>query len=334
MRNFFLCILIFFGSGGFHNALSYSDDLPKKPEELKLALETTSDDQVKLEIYWRLYKALKSTDKKAALENLDALEALAEELGEHEYSGKAHHGKALFHKRDGEYGKAISEYLVAIDHYTLSGSYTPLANDLNNIGVIFLDVEDYSYAIEFFQRAQEHYLETDNKFSAMITHMNLGTCFLERNRPDHSKAMEHFRKALDLNQANEKKQTYYFYKINNQLGSLLYRKGEFRKAIEHYRTSQRYVSTLNDSAEKEMILLMNMGEGRLTGSLKRLRPCCKKLLIRVNQQRSLVGKWWNATTSWESLNKGRTNTWKLSLFSSVALPLQIKAWLTHPCKRR
>ena len=166
----------------------YSEDLPADASQLEDMLSQTTDQHLRLEVYWKLYKVYKKQDTDKSIYYLDLLETESENIEEHNYLGKVKREKGLQFKKEGNYDRAIDNYLKAIEYHTYNNYNDGIAANLNSIGNIFMKVGDFEYAIEFFLKVAKYDSLDDDITHKIITNFNLATCYVFKGVPDYRQA--------------------------------------------------------------------------------------------------------------------------------------------------
>ena len=101
---------------------------------LEAITKSDSENIIKLQAYWHLYKLHKSTNHSKALNYLDSQLYLAKQDKNNKYEGLAYHGKGLMYQRIGQYVNAINSYLYAVDIFEANDNAIRMADDLLNTG--------------------------------------------------------------------------------------------------------------------------------------------------------------------------------------------------------
>lgn len=108
-----------------------------------------------------------------------------------------------------------------------------VAKVMNNLGVVYNELGEFSNALDHLQRALEIRLAVhgeENNLTA-TTYQNLGNTYLDSGDPN--KALEYFQKALEINQKVLDPDDPAFAVSYNDLGNVFYSLGDYSKALEY-----------------------------------------------------------------------------------------------------
>lgn len=108
-----------------------------------------------------------------------------------------------------------------------------VAKVMNNLGVVYNELGEFSKALDHLQRALEIRVAVhgeENNLTA-TTYQNLGNTYLDSGDPN--KALEYFQKALDINQKVLESDDPALAVSYNDLGNVFYSLGDYGKALEY-----------------------------------------------------------------------------------------------------
>ncbi|MEO9485176.1 MAG: tetratricopeptide repeat protein [Ekhidna sp.] len=142
----------------------------------------------------------------------------------------------------GEYGKAIIYYLEAI-RYAEESSYDNVSRDLislhKNCGVIFRKFKSYTLAEEYYNKAFEHALETENEQEKQSINYNISGLLMDQER--FNEAVVILTNLISKTSIDSRN----YWKYNNRLGLALYEFGDYESAIEAHNNSLAFTSLSN-----------------------------------------------------------------------------------------
>lgn len=106
-----------------------------------------------------------------------------------------------------------------------------VAKVMNNLGVVYNDLGEFSNALDYLQRALEIRLAVHGEENSLTatTYQNLGNTYLDSGDPN--KALEYFQKALDINQKVLDSDDPALAVSYNDLGNAFYSLGDYGKAL-------------------------------------------------------------------------------------------------------
>lgn len=95
------------------------------------------------------------------------------------------------HRRRGSYGKAIREYLRAINSSVYYQDSLLQARALNNIGLTYMQMGDYAQSLDYLQQAYEQNLLLGRKRHASMQLLNRSIVLLKMNRYEEASTWMH-----------------------------------------------------------------------------------------------------------------------------------------------
>ncbi len=240
-----------------------STTVPHTVDSLKSLLSNENDVQHLTKIYWSLYRSSKSKDIGKATFYLDKMLDIAGNSGDKKAMGMAYLGKGTINKLQGNYSAAIDAFLEAIDLFSAVDEHQQIADGLNNIAVIFMDIDNYEYAIRFLRKARNIYVQLEDSPYQMLADINLGRCYYSKSKPDYKLSERYYREALDLNHRYGRRQNHYFNRIYNQLGLLHFEKGNYCEAERNYKRSLAFAQDMESPEESMFIAYTNISEAMM-----------------------------------------------------------------------
>ncbi|MEM6698125.1 MAG: CHAT domain-containing tetratricopeptide repeat protein, partial [Bacteroidota bacterium] len=127
-----------------------------------------------------------------------------------------------------EASKTLSKQLIA--NYEISQELDDLTTAYTNLGACYQSENNYTKAIEYFERA---IAIEDNELSKAIEYRNLGLAYEEMGNLDT--ALYYFQLALEVVIEQEVEEKIARYHI--QMGDLFFKKNDYQQAIYHYEAS-------------------------------------------------------------------------------------------------
>lgn len=222
-----------------HDILS---ELDKLNEEIQLIQVTNSKeaihmciaylDKAKKEhsiehiIYANYLMAYNLTNKGSYTEAIryydDCLEALDDSSNEMYF--KVHNGLGMIYKQMGEYKKALSSYYIALNGNVPS----QLAAILNNISIVYRDLDQLDKAIEYSNKAFEQTINKDNIVNSLTILTNIGKYkILQKN---YVEAEEILFKSKQI--AQEHQLTNQVINCDFKIASLYYEQEKYAESLE------------------------------------------------------------------------------------------------------
>ncbi|GAA0193507.1 hypothetical protein GCM10009122_56450 [Fulvivirga kasyanovii] len=219
------------------------EELPEESHALEALLADDISNELRLEVYHKLYKLNRSGNEELAELYISKQLELAKAMENKIYEGKAYHAKGLLHKSTGKYISALNSYLHAINIFEGTDN-ARMADDMNNIGNIFLETKGYDDAIPYFEKAANIYKSINDLPYLLSTYTHLAIC--HSNLEDFTRAAEYLNKALELQQQVDNTNLKSFAHIFNELGNSSYNSNDYDDAIKYYKKALSYAETLND----------------------------------------------------------------------------------------
>ena len=144
-----------------------------------------------------------------------------------------------------DFEQALNFYRVSLDFQRETGTKKDIADDLKNIGEIYLTQKTGSTALDYFFEAQKIYENLQNKTALFETAMSRGLSYLYMN--EHEKALESLCDAL--NKANEIGSRSFMARANKSMAEVYEAYGFFDESVRYYK---QYVA-LKDTLFSEEI---------------------------------------------------------------------------------
>jgi len=222
-----------------------------------------SEDVVKLQIYWKLYKGYRDADVSLSLDYLGELHKLAKEVGNNTFQGLAHYGKGMVYKNMGKYNLSIGEYLKAIDIFSNAKDWARAADTYNAIGTTFMRIGGYKHAITYFEKAIGYYKLSDGYHYVINSTINLAMCHAKSS--NSSKSYELFENSIkyqidfDPNNFGKLKLIY------TKMGVAAFRASDYLKSVESYEAALNYAD-LEGNGQKDVLYNLAETYMRLGGS--------------------------------------------------------------------
>lgn len=142
-------------------------------------------------------------------------------------------------QRTGNYRAAIGFLLKALD---LANSGSPSESILNNIGTVYLSLEEYSKGEEYLRRAHELCLKQNDSVALPTILNNLSTVFIARKETDS--ATKYLEQSLAL--ARKAGNLLASCLVYNVYGDMYFSSGDDEQAIGSYGEAMRIAEQIND----------------------------------------------------------------------------------------
>ncbi len=229
------------------------DEIVKQLEEKRKELET----ELKDEKYGdtkeskEALKALQNRDYKKAQEFFDSILKKQEKVKE---KARTAYNLGNSYYVDWKYKKALNAYLEACELVPGNALY------LNNTGIIYDILADYSKAIYYYQKALDVDLKTygESHPKVAIRWNNLGSAW--ESLGEYKKAIEYYQKALDVDLKTYGDSHPSVARDWNNLGSAWESLGDYKKAIYYYQKALAVdLKTYGDSHPNVAIRWNNLG---------------------------------------------------------------------------
>ncbi|UII26828.1 tetratricopeptide repeat protein [Fulvivirga maritima] len=221
----------------FFSCINESEDTA--PEELPndaqaLSLLLLNDDlnpAARMEIYYRLFKDSKYKNPEIANDYLDKLSVLAVSEDNPSYQGRYELSKGAILRNERKYEIAIVHFLRASELFQKSGDLLRTADALNEIGILFKNIEGYSQALPYYEKAVGIYSEAKDWKYLSRTLANMGTCYLRDGQ--RSEALKFFNNGINTvkkSQGDNEELTFFYSKV----GNVYFAQKEYDKALNSY----------------------------------------------------------------------------------------------------
>ena len=168
-----------------------------------------------------------------AMEAFSKSLAMAEEIGEKKDAAKALNNMGVIYWFLSDFTNALDHYFKALKIHEELGRKDEMAITLTNIGLIYNSQEDYPKALEYLRKGNEYDEELGNKTGIASNLGNIGEIYKRLN--DHEKALEYNSKALALYE--ELGDKHGIARNLGNIGGLYAGQGMHQKALEYYAKS-------------------------------------------------------------------------------------------------
>lgn len=155
---------------------------------------------------------------------------------------KALNNMGLVYKDIGEYTKAIDCYSKLLISAEKNGDMNAMASAFNNIGLIHLVLANYDKAVEYYEKSLALKEEMGNKHGIALTLNNIGLVYFEQGL--YEKAYELFNKSLELETELENKTGMHMALTN--IGDVLSKQGRYDEALGYYEQSLKIIQETGD----------------------------------------------------------------------------------------
>ncbi|WP_185155929.1 tetratricopeptide repeat protein [Fulvivirga kasyanovii] len=235
------------------------DPLPNDIPSLEKHLKDGLTGDTRLQAYYMLYGRYLYKDNDKAEWYIDELLKLAKEENSQPYIARAKHGKGYVKQIKGDYLGALPWLLQAVDLFDELDDVARMADDINNIGLIFLKVEGYKDAIPYFEKAAIAYKRTEDLKYQSVAVTNLAIC--NSKTQQYTEAKENIRLAVALQLQFDSNDVNRLAHVYNEAGNIFYNASQYNQAIEHYNKALAF----NPNYEQmQVILYDNLANTYLT----------------------------------------------------------------------
>ncbi|MBL3655177.1 tetratricopeptide repeat protein [Fulvivirga sediminis] len=207
--------------------------LPDDPAQLKCLLQTNLDDETKLQVHYQLARKYRNENPDLAHYHLDQVEVIAQKVDNKPLLGKALSLRGKIYRQKRDYVNILNATLKAKSIFKQTQDTLRSADELNNIGVIFMDIGNYYKALDYLIQAAEIY-EGQNDIKFYIrTKTNISICYIENKQWEL--ARKHINSAIDKQLSFDKKDSQMLVWLYTVAGNLEYYEGAFDKAVDNYK---------------------------------------------------------------------------------------------------
>jgi tetratricopeptide (TPR) repeat protein len=170
-----------------------------KIEHLSRLLSVEKTDSNKVTLLWQLAEQYQSFKPDTSLQLAQKALLLAQRIKFTEGESRSLALLATSQYLLGDYSKALNNYMLKLKIEEKRNSPRNYASALNNIGITYILLEDYSNALEYLYRADSTVNETHGKPKEELKYkiqVNLGEAYYRMKIPDSASA--YFNNALNL----------------------------------------------------------------------------------------------------------------------------------------
>ncbi|MDO9185570.1 MAG: tetratricopeptide repeat protein [Bacteroidia bacterium] len=165
-----------------------------------------------------------------ALENYLKALKIRQEIGDKKGIASSYGNIGIIYETQGEYRKALDNHLKALKIQEESGDKNGISNCYNNIGGIYLRLGNYEKSLENYQKCLEICELMANKTGVAISYNNIGIIY--RKQVNYEKALINYSNSLEIAEEINFKPL-----ISSALGNigLVYSdQGNYKKALDNY----------------------------------------------------------------------------------------------------
>jgi len=193
------------------------------------------------------------------------------------YDAKSLNGLAITNRIQGRYHTSLQYFQQSLAIYnTLQNSSLP-GIVRNNMGSLYLYLEDYDKALSEYNKALEYFDKSENKRAISFVNSNIGAIYVKLG--DSEKAYEYLTKSIEQKKAiNEKLgllQTYNF------LGEMYFNQNNLSEAAANYKETLKLCAELDTERELPISLLglgkINKQEGKLIAAESYFNQALEKI---------------------------------------------------------
>jgi len=279
-------------SGNIGIVYESTSDYPKALEYFEKALKSAEAINDKIEIRRNLsnigmiYHDM--SDYSKALEYYKRALDLAEKLHDKQGSGYCLTNIGIIYWKLKDFQDALSCYEKALKIAEELSDKSSIGRIMGNSGIVFAEMSDYSKALEYYNKALKIAEETGDKSGIGTRLGNIGTLYQRMavdsiNKPGKTQREAYLNKSVDyllkaLNLLKEIKDASFRYNYLSSLSESYIELGDYKKAFETYRDSQKLHDSIFSSENQKKIAGM---EAKLENELKQKE-------IEILQQKNLI----------------------------------------------
>lgn len=257
LRLIFLCCLTMFTSGVFAQVPGI--------DSLSRLLSTEKTDSNKVTFLWQLAEQYQSFKPDTSLQLAQKALLLAQRIQFTEGESRSLALLATSQYLLGDYPKALNNYMLKLKIEEKRNSPRNYASALNNIGLTYILLEEYTNALEYLYRADSTINAAGEKIKEELKYdieINIGEAYYRMKMPDSAAA--YFNKAFTLAK---------FSGNNVALGTailgeanVLALKNQTQDALSHYWDAYHY---LNKGSNVDILCEINLGIAKVYERLSR-----------------------------------------------------------------
>ena len=128
----------------------------------------------------------------------------------------------------------VKDFIAHIKEKALGNDHSEVATICNNLGIVYGAQENYTKALEYYQRAMNIWKNKygeDHPYLA-ATYNNMGHVYLDQG--DYGKALEYYNKSLTLLEKSYGSNNPNGAKVLASIGKVYNLQGDYTKALEYY----------------------------------------------------------------------------------------------------
>ncbi|MBK9107577.1 MAG: tetratricopeptide repeat protein [Saprospiraceae bacterium] len=170
----------------------------------------------------------------------DTAAVLAESLNrfatEHNYpkaAAQAYNLKGIANHLQGNYSRALENYMLALPIFEEVGDKLGYANSLNNIGNLYNNQGNYALALTYYEKSLAIKEEIGDKGGIASSLGNIGNIY--KNQGNYKRALEYYEKLPAIFEKSGDKQGY-ANSLNN-IGNIYHNQGNYPRGLEYYEKS-------------------------------------------------------------------------------------------------
>ena len=143
----------------------------------------------------------------------------------------------------GDYDNAIKNGLLALRLYEQFNNKKMIASCNVNIGVLFMQINNFDKSLQYMNKALELFIELDDTRNQSVCLKNIGIVYTNQNKYDE--ALQNFNKTLQLNKENKDlTETSADY---TNIGNIYYKLEKYNTAAEYYNKSLKISGQIGDN---------------------------------------------------------------------------------------
>lgn len=238
-KYFILIILLHFKALSFSQAVDSAANVP----ELKLQLEKTNVDSVKVRMLNKLANHYYEKDNDLALEYINKAIDLAKKNKLTDLLGNCYYTIGTIYGSMGNRKTSIEYILEGIKIYTGTKNEIKISDGYLKIGAQYFGLGAYDKSIEYYKKVLPIYQKISDKKGEALIYNNIGSCYL--NLGDNENARLYYKSSLKLEEVLGNKDGMAETWIN--IGTIYYMEKRYEEALAEFEKALPVLTDGNES---------------------------------------------------------------------------------------
>jgi signal transduction histidine kinase len=310
INKWILCLLIL---GNF--AYGQNQNL-ETPFLLKIKLEETTVDTVKINILNEIASIYKYTNAKEGLKYGNDALSLAKKVNWKKGMAQANENLGICNQTLYNYPEATIYLQKTLQLYEQMQMQSNVAATFKNIAFVYMAQEKYKEALSYFEKALKINQLSNDKLSVIYTSNDIADVYFKEN--NYSKALEYYGQSIKINEQ---------IKDNNGLAYCYTRIGEIYSTKKNYPKAVNYLSKAIEKYNKDQTGNINNALKHLSNTYllmskwdsknkNKYLSLSKKTLERISSKQQQYAQ--SVDSLKESLKKATTDTTRINILNRIA----------------